>query len=170
MQFDLARFVRETKSSARDYGSPLGTSLYVIECPGHVKIGLSGIPEQRMAELQVGNPHRLRIAASYRFQSRTAAYVAEKGAHMMLRDHAAAGEWFAVTAVEVSGILDLVAFHAAALTRLRQMAESRRDREYDERYATDPAFRAAQDARHANWVTISATKRANRVWRQRRAA
>lgn len=66
--------------------------------PGITKIGTTGQerPEDRLAQIQNGNPRRCRIAALFEGDTRLERYL-----HRMFADHRLAGEWFAVTADDV---------------------------------------------------------------------
>jgi hypothetical protein len=69
-----------------------------------VKIGVAGAPMSRLAELQVGNPQRLRVYWTLECASGVAEAI-ERATHLRLADVRLCGEWFdigvsdAITAV-----------------------------------------------------------------------
>lgn len=61
---------------------------------GDIKIGKSNNPEKRMAELQTGNPKKLRLIASIHCKSEQEAFSLEKKIHQLFRKRRLHGEWF----------------------------------------------------------------------------
>lgn len=59
-----------------------------------VKIGVSDVPENRIKELQTGNPYRLFLIAKLPFSSRADAFEVEKYLHNQLTLTKLCGEWF----------------------------------------------------------------------------
>lgn len=117
-KFDLRAFL---KSSARHQSSMSGgaTCLYAISCPGHVKVGIASDPKRRLANLQSAAPFKLTLEYAMRLRSRTAAVLAERTAHDMLREHSTSGEWFSLSADEVWPLLDGICRHADLLEEMR---------------------------------------------------
>lgn len=77
--------------------------IYVIQGPTerirgkirhHVKIGYSRHPLDRMKELQVGSPIKLKMLGTAKCKSLADAKQAEKLAHRMFKYHRHHGEWF----------------------------------------------------------------------------
>ena len=89
----------KTFSGARQAGaaSEAGTSVYVITSDiGLVKVGLSNNPQSRLATLQTGSGHPLKLAFALPIPNGRAAQV-EAFAHNMMADERRVGEWFATT-------------------------------------------------------------------------
>lgn len=63
--------------------------IYFIKSKNHVKIGYSKNPEERLAELQTGNPIRLKLLATFPGDAKT-----EKGLHEAFAKYHWQGEWF----------------------------------------------------------------------------
>lgn len=65
--------------------------VYFIRCEsGPIKIGRARNAEQRLAELQTGNPNALSIVATV-----AGGVVAERNYHAKFAEHRLRGEWFA---------------------------------------------------------------------------
>jgi len=87
----VARKIADVPAAMPDGGAP-DSFIYFIESPcGHIKIGYSVNPEQRLQELQCGNPHKLRII---RFMP--GGPERENWIHKRFRQHRAEGEWFRI--------------------------------------------------------------------------
>lgn len=72
-------------------------SVYVIGAAGHpTKIGIALDPVQRLRDIQVGCPHRLRLYFAEPIPS--GARLIEKACHARLSDHRVSGEWFSIDA------------------------------------------------------------------------
>lgn len=86
-----------------------GVCVYIIEqCGGddsYVKIGVAIDPEQRVKELQVGNPLPLRLAQEFGPWRREIAMQAEYRAHKKLAEKQACGEWFRCSLQEASAVV-----------------------------------------------------------------
>lgn len=76
--------------------------IYIIRCGDAVKIGFSDNPFNRIKELQVGNPERLKIIAMFPGSMRL-----ERNIHARLKQYRINGEWFRWTP-EVISILESV--------------------------------------------------------------
>lgn len=71
-------------------------SVYVIGCTGQpIKIGIARDPYKRLADLQVGFPHKLQLYWSVVIAG-TAAVTVERAAHKRLAAKRLNGEWFDV--------------------------------------------------------------------------
>ena len=73
------------------------TSVYFIQCRdknGPIKIGLAMDVEKRLAQLQVGNPYKLKVIASFYVDSKIKAQQIEKSLHKKFMKHSIRGEWF----------------------------------------------------------------------------
>jgi hypothetical protein len=81
--------------------------LYAIEDQqlGLCKLGYSQDPHRRCAELQVGNPHPLRVVHAVRVDL-DRARVLEAQLHLQLNHLRERGEWFRVDSVRARGMLD----------------------------------------------------------------
>ena len=63
--------------------------VYFFECEGHIKVGFATDVFQRLAEVQVGSPHRVTIAGVIPGTRAT-----EKAMHRRLAEFKHRGEWF----------------------------------------------------------------------------
>lgn len=63
--------------------------IYFIRCGKYIKIGYSSNPEQRLKELQVGNPHKLKLVNTMPGDSKT-----ELSLHKLYDSKRVHGEWF----------------------------------------------------------------------------
>lgn len=86
-----------------DASAPPVERIYAIEGGGYVKIGISFSPEDRIAALQTGNPHQLRLVGSI-----PGSKTIEKAIHALLQDSGKHGEWFEPTD-EVGRVVDIIA-------------------------------------------------------------
>ena len=73
------------------YDSPDG-EVYFVLCDEYVKIGYSQDPQQRFAELQVGNPQELSLFARFPGSRETEHALHQSFSHSRIR-----GEWFMAT-------------------------------------------------------------------------
>lgn len=95
--------------------------LYFIKADGSdlaCKVGVSSKPQNRLAQLQTGNPMRLSIHAVVRFNCRAMAFLAESAMKAALAKRKTSGEWFSVAPVDavkiyesIKAMLDLGDFH-----------------------------------------------------------
>lgn len=78
--------------------------LYAIQAgeDGPIKFGVAKSPRARLAELQTGNPNRLKLLVAVEMEHRC-----ERLIHSWLRDERLVGEWFRVTAKTLSLLEDL---------------------------------------------------------------
>jgi hypothetical protein len=74
--------------------------VYVIECGGFSKIGISKNVEARLKQFREGNPFPCTIAIKRRVLTSGAIY-AERYLHDVFSDKRMHGEWFAVAAQEI---------------------------------------------------------------------
>lgn len=89
------------------------TFVYVAECEGHSKIGLSDWPNSRAEAMQTGCPFMVSIHHSRQFPTRKEGMQAERALHRQFHDRRGLGEWFSVPPEEVAAALD--AFQAEQL-------------------------------------------------------
>lgn len=89
------------------------TFVYVAECEGHSKIGLSDWPNSRAEAMQTGCPFKVSIHHSRQFATRKEGQRAERALHRQFDDRRGLGEWFSVPAAEVA--LALEAFQVEPL-------------------------------------------------------
>jgi len=68
--------------------------VYAIQANQYVKIGKANNPRDRMNDLQVGNPVKLKMLFKILCQSEKAAEQTEAVLHKLLNRYAANGEWF----------------------------------------------------------------------------
>lgn len=73
------------------------TSVYIIQCGEHVKIGVAKDPLRRLADINVGTPVLATLFGSREFDGRLVAYNVESQLHRTFRHARANGEWFAVS-------------------------------------------------------------------------
>ena len=78
-----------------------------------MKIGVARSPIERLAQLQTGNPDRLRLA--WNMPIAGDAYAVEAEAHVMLDRHRVGGEWFAVPSDVAVAAVSGAAFRLASL-------------------------------------------------------
>lgn len=67
------------------------TFIYIFECQGYYKIGLTDDVKKRVNGLQVGCPFDIRIVKSWRSND---ARVEERRIHQLLEAYHVRGEWF----------------------------------------------------------------------------
>ena len=82
--------------------------VYIIECQGKLKIGKSQNPEQRLKELNTGNPNKLRLIHCEKFASQKASSEAEAMMHYYFEAEKIRGEWFKSNKKEAIEILNLL--------------------------------------------------------------
>ncbi len=83
--------------------------LYVIAPRGEgrpVKIGIAAQPNQRLAQLQTGNPETLELVEKFWAGTREQAAYWEMLAHKLFEESRLAGEWFDCTASEIVAKID----------------------------------------------------------------
>ena len=70
--------------------------LYLIRCGsrGPIKIGVAKNVENRMADLQIGNPYKLDLLAKIQCGSKAKAYDLENRLHRVYARKRIRGEWF----------------------------------------------------------------------------
>lgn len=89
-------------------------SVYIIEGVDAVKVGVAREPLDRLAQLQTGNPDRLRLAWSMPIAGD--AYAVETEAHAILDRHRIGGEWFEVPTEVAVAAVSGAAFRLGAST------------------------------------------------------
>lgn len=72
------------------------THLYCIESLDYVKVGLADNPDSRLHELELGNPHGMRIAELWKVRP-AVALIVEARIHAMLSEFSVGREWFKTT-------------------------------------------------------------------------
>lgn len=68
--------------------------VYFIRAAHAVKIGKAIDPEKRMAELQIGCPHRMHLVAKIKCKSHLHAFSTESHFHRVCKKWHIHGEWF----------------------------------------------------------------------------
>jgi len=68
--------------------------VYVIKCESFFKVGKAENPKRRFMELQLANPFRLRLLASFPTETPEQD---EKAIHAALKSHWIRGEWFSLS-------------------------------------------------------------------------
>jgi len=68
--------------------------VYIMRAGDKCKIGKASNPERRLAELQTGNPQRIRLLACIPCKSEKHALELERVAHRLFRHDGMRGEWF----------------------------------------------------------------------------
>ena len=80
--------------------------VYVLECKGRYKIGISTSPEHRITSLQIGNPFLISLVEKIRFNNGKEAKEAEKALHCMFESKKVRGEWFDLEKKDLNFIRD----------------------------------------------------------------
>lgn len=103
------------------------TYVYVIAAEGdcHTKIGIAYSPEKRLRQIQTGNPYFLYLARQWGPMPRSQAESMEQRLHQFFGDFAIRGEWFFVSAEEISE------FVTVAMTGSDKDAETARKHLFD---------------------------------------
>lgn len=70
------------------------TYLYVIKCEDNYKIGITRDPSHRLKSFTTGNPYKMSLMHSIKFEFRDIASSAEKLIHEKLSDYHVQLEWF----------------------------------------------------------------------------
>ncbi len=76
---------------------------------GPIKIGITDKQDQRLKQLQTGNPYKLKILHSVPCQSRSHALEIESWSHARLGAFKMTGEWFDINAVQGINAIRMVA-------------------------------------------------------------
>jgi hypothetical protein len=71
-----------------------GSNVYFISDGQFIKIGKANNVEKRMKELQIGNPHKLKILKIIKCSNEHSAYELERFFHSILHSVNKSGEWF----------------------------------------------------------------------------
>ena len=67
--------------------------LYAIQCKNYIKFGVSYRPEERIKELQTGNPYKLSLLLKLEYENH---FETEKIIHKYSHKNHELGEWFSV--------------------------------------------------------------------------
>lgn len=98
--------------------------LYIVEIIGTnqkaIKIGVTAFPSARLGALQIACPFRIRLAATYRCETKLA-FRLERGFHRILAPYHMCGEWFSLSAVEALGIMSRRKFPRLVLPKIRRV-------------------------------------------------
>ena len=95
----------------------MNKKVYFIGCDDSVKIGISDNPEERLKQMQTGNPSELKILKTYHSDD---AEATEKALHRIFDDARIQGEWFSIyppsldmlfRVASISGIDNAVEWH-----------------------------------------------------------
>jgi len=90
--------IRNVRSERRAYShsiKPLAeTFVYILECDGFYKIGMSKDVQSRINDMQIGNPHKINLVYKFSFKDPTIAFEIEKMLHKDHKEHNIGGEWF----------------------------------------------------------------------------
>lgn len=124
----------------------------IVGAHGFVKIGHSGAPNGRLSELQVGSPHRLHLAKTWRM-NRTKALTVERICHDVFAWAHVRGEWHTVTEREAETVLGLLANEdipaaeamAAMIHRLAEARDALARAKRRPYYVRNSQLRAAMD-------------------------
>lgn len=116
-------------------------TLYVIECAGFLKLGLTQDFERRFVAIDCGNPLPIRRVATRKVPLAGLAF-AEKWLHDRFKDRRVKGEWFAITEAEALAALPMAVRRADAYARC--CAEW--DRAEEEKAIARRALSASQQA------------------------
>lgn len=78
--------------------------VYVAQAEsGHIKIGKSNNPHQRIQQLEVGNPESIELLASVKVDHATET---ERRMHKQFQEYRAKGEWFDVPESDVDTVIE----------------------------------------------------------------
>tara|TARA_Y100000593_G_scaffold55043_1_gene102916 strand:+ start:19121 stop:20032 length:912 start_codon:yes stop_codon:yes gene_type:complete len=80
--------------------------VYVLECKGKYKIGISASPEHRITSLQIGNPFLISLVGKIRLNNDKEAKETEKALHSMFENKKIRGEWFDLEKKDLNFIRD----------------------------------------------------------------
>ena len=141
--FDRAAFMARPRPYSSDRRQP--TSLYVMQSGEYLKVGIAGNVARRQADIQAANPVPVIVRHQREFSSRLYALMVEAEAHRSLAAYHVHSEWFAADLKHVRRLLGLIYPCMRALEKRYAAEEDARFRKLQERYATDPAFRAEHD-------------------------
>jgi hypothetical protein len=67
--------------------------LYVMQCKDFIKIGVSKHPEQRIRDLQIGNPFRITLLLKVKYDN---SFQIEQTLHKYFNNKNETGEWFSI--------------------------------------------------------------------------
>jgi hypothetical protein len=84
------------------------SSVYIIsegDSGPPVKIGVANNPLCRIAELQTGNPRKLKLARAWNMFTRDDAFAVERAVLGQLSDRRLSGEWLDATEMEVAALV-----------------------------------------------------------------
>jgi predicted GIY-YIG superfamily endonuclease len=79
----------------------MSNKVYLIECDGYYKIGVSEDPENRLDRFQTGNPYELSLEAKIDVEQ---AYDIEEKLHSYYNSKHKRGEWFNLNQSDVKNI------------------------------------------------------------------
>lgn len=101
--------------------TPNSCSLYIIQDKhGAVKIGIAANADQRLRDLQVGNPHELTLVYKLEFASRKIAQEVEIILHRRYANDAVRGEWFSTNAETLIADIEFAVNVGAVIQRFSQ--------------------------------------------------
>ncbi len=99
----------ERKAMNAEVNDERTLSIYVISAGPSVKIGISGLPEQRLKTLQSANPNQILSLEWTATGNATIIRKAERGAHARLAEHCIGNEWFwTQPSVAINAVIDAV--------------------------------------------------------------
>lgn len=75
---------------------------------GPVKIGISSMLNQRLYDLQVASPYKLKVFKQFKTTSRQQSLIIENWAHERLKAFQMEGEWFSVTPEQAEQTIDTI--------------------------------------------------------------
>lgn len=81
------------------------TAVYLMQCGGFYKVGISADPWKRLKTLQTGSPLEIRLIHSV-WLPRHLAHLAEADIHFRFRGTRVRGEWFTADGGELRELLD----------------------------------------------------------------
>lgn len=82
--------------------------VYVVSegANGPVKVGVAKRPRQRLAELQIGNPRKLKLAGSWLAETRSRAIGVEFEVHAEMKRYRLRGEWLDIDEIGACGLVE----------------------------------------------------------------
>lgn len=87
---------------------------FITDNHGHIKIGKADNAYNRLKELQVGNPYKLKVLLSIMMNSQNQAYKLETALHKYFKNYKLEGEWF-----EEAPVLDLINTEIVQIDRFK---------------------------------------------------
>jgi predicted RNase H-like HicB family nuclease len=82
--------------------------IYVVESIGAIKVGITSNLSSRLASLQTGSPHRLKLVYSKEIGDKAPSV--ERKTHFLLGQSRMSGEWFSCSVTEATNAIEVAVF------------------------------------------------------------